>query len=76
MTDGVSVENSQVVEAAVRLAAPFLVQDGAAWVGRCCTFLYAGARPADRCGSCKRPVVCTQCATEAEVRLWAEQGRR
>lgn len=51
-----------------RLTAPFFEQGGDVWVGRCCNFVYAGARAADICGSCKKPVACTKVTSGAEAR--------
>ena len=57
--------------AIIRLVTPFLAQGGPVFVGRCCSFLYAGAQPADRCGTCKKPVVCLKVASGDEARAWA-----
>lgn len=82
---GQGVENSVVTpaheagptaEGVRRLVEPFLAQGGPVYVTRCCGFVYAGARAADRCGSCKKPTVCVQVASieEAMAALGVEHG--
>lgn len=70
MTAG--AENSvDLPEAMRRLITPFIAQGGDAYVGRCCAFLYAGALPANTCGTCKQPVLCTKVASVEEAVEWA-----
>jgi hypothetical protein len=74
---GAGAENSvlDLQEAITRLVTPFLTQGGPVFVGRCCNFLYAGERAADRCGACKKPVACLKVTSTEEARAWASQPR-
>jgi hypothetical protein len=56
-----------------RLAEPFFAQgETRVFVGRCCGRVYAGARPADSCATCKQPFKNNECGSIEQVLVFAD----